>query len=137
MPDIEVNETVSPAQTSLLRKDGHYTIEVRVRHACATPLDDLCVCARGAISSRLCFAQGAAINAYSRFKCGQPEHDGDEDLVEYFYVVMHHNTASGKSRRPRRPDEKEEWAECVNRLRSRYGDTIPVLWMPKTAEEAA
>ena len=58
-----------------------------------------------------------------------------EDLVEYYYVVMHYSTASGKSRRPRTRQEKQEWAECVERLRKRFGE-IPVLWLPQTQPAA-
>ena len=75
-------------------------------------------------------SQGACGNAYSRMKTGLPPKDGDDDLIEYYYVVLHYGTATGKSRRPRNREEKQEWNQCIERLKERYGqDQVPTLWL--------
>ena len=39
--------------------------------------------------------QEAAENARSREKTGLKAHEGDEDLIDYYYLVMHPNTQHG------------------------------------------
>lgn len=64
--------------------------------------------------------QGAAENARSRMKTGLPAKDGDEDLIDYYYMVMHPNTAEGKDRR-REKLKGDDWSSSHERLVGRFG----------------
>lgn len=52
-----------------------------------------------------------------------PAHDGDDDLVDYYYMVMHPNTAEGKERR-REKLKSEEWAKAHERLVAIFGPEV-------------
>ena len=57
-------------------------------------------------------------------KTGLPALEGDDDLVDYYYIVMYPNTISGAQYRT---DKKEEWPETMKRLADRFG----FEWPPK------
>ena len=78
--------------------------------------------------SRLLFAQMDADNARSRSKTNLPPLDGDADLIEYYYIVMHCHTQSGFDYR--RSMGKSFWNETVPRLKERYGEDAPGLIKP-------
>ena len=62
--------------------------------------------------------QGAAENARSREKTGLKAHEGDEDLVDYYYLVMHPNTQHGLDLR--RTDGKRFRLEACPKLKERF-----------------
>ena len=69
-----------------------------------------------------------ADNARSRSKTNLPPLDGDADLIEYYYIVMHCHTQSGFDYR--RSMGKSFWNETVPRLKERYGEDAPGLVKP-------
>ena len=66
-------------------------------------------------------AQGAAINARSRMKTGLPAKEGDDDLVDWYYIAMNPNTATGKEMKK---EKKHEWPDVKKRLAERYGEWV-------------
>ena len=66
-------------------------------------------------------AQGAADNARSRMKTGLPAKEMDEDLIDYYYIAMHPNTATGKERKK---EKKAEWPEIKARLAVKFGEWV-------------
>lgn len=92
----------------------------RERLSCVGPF---CVChARRDI-------QGAAENARSREKTGLKAHEGDEDLVDYYYLVMHPNTQHGLDLR--RSDGKRFRLEACPKLKERFPQSFQ--YVPFTA----
>ena len=75
---------------------------------------------------RLSFAQTAADNARSRMKTNLPAKDGDEDLIEYYYIIQHPFTQSGFDYR--RSVGKKFWKETAPRLKARFGEDAPGLY---------
>ncbi|KAL1526186.1 hypothetical protein AB1Y20_014914 [Prymnesium parvum] len=65
--------------------------------------------------------QGAASGARNRMKTGLPPLEGDDDLVDYYYIAMHPNCATGKQLRK---EKKREWPEIKARLAERFGDWV-------------
>ena len=53
-------------------------------------------------------------------KTGLPAKDMDDELIDYYYIVMHPNTAEGKERR-REKLKGEEWAASHQKLVARFG----------------
>ena len=43
----------------------------------------------------------AAENARARFKRGEDDREGDDDLVNYYYTVMQYRSAEGRKRKPK------------------------------------
>ena len=74
--------------------------------------------------------QTAADNARSREKTGLEAKAGDEDLVDYYYIVMHPFTQSGFERRKY---ARQFRREAVPRLLERFGPS-PGLDPPKERE---
>ena len=68
-------------------------------------------------------SQFAADNARSRDKTGLPPKDGDDDLIDYYYFVLHPNTTTTFEMR-RNGGRKIFRKESVPRLRSRFGEHI-------------
>ena len=66
----------------------------------------------------------AAENARSREKTGLPPLEGDEDLVDYYYIIMHPHTAQGKDRRE--ASGRIFKREAIPRLMARFGEYIPL-----------
>ena len=66
--------------------------------------------------------QGAAENARSREKTGLKAHEGDEDLVDYYYLVMHPNTQHGLDLR--RSDGKRFRLEACPKLKERFSQSF-------------
>jgi len=67
--------------------------------------------------------EDAAGNAYSRNKTYLAALDGDDDLLDYFYIWMNPNTASAKSRRRELMENEEGRAELraiKERLEARF-----------------
>ena len=60
-----------------------------------------------------------AMNARSREKTGLAAKDGDEDLIDYYHLVMHPNTTSTFERS--RGYTKTFKNEVVPRLKDRFG----------------
>ena len=77
----------------------------------------------------------AADNARSREKTGLPPLEGDEDLVDYYYIIMHPHTAQGKDRRESSNRIFKE--EAVPRLMARFGEFIPLHEKYLTPEQNA
>mmetsp|Transcript_12028 Transcript_12028/g.30309 ORF Transcript_12028/g.30309 Transcript_12028/m.30309 type:complete len:83 (+) Transcript_12028:44-292(+) len=73
--------------------------------------------------------EGFAENARSRRKTGLPEKEGDEDLIHYYYMIMHPNTAQGKAERK---EYKQEWPEMKERLAARFGEWMKDEKIPYT-----
>ena len=67
-------------------------------------------------------AQGAADCARSRYKTGLPALEGDEDLIAYYYICLHPNTAQGKDRR--QATKGKERREIYNRLKETFGEQV-------------
>ena len=65
--------------------------------------------------------EDAAESARSRFKCGVDEQWGDDDLVSYYYTVMHHRSAEGRTRKPR--SQKVSLSHSLRRCLNRPHDT--------------
>ncbi|KAL1514444.1 hypothetical protein AB1Y20_003543 [Prymnesium parvum] len=65
--------------------------------------------------------EGACENARSRMKTGLPALEGDDDLVDYYYMSMNRNSASGKEMRRQK---KAEWPAIKKRLAEKYGDWV-------------
>ena len=59
--------------------------------------------------------------------------EGDEDLIEYYYIVLHPFTQTGFDYR--RSSSKKFWAETVPRLKTRFGENSPGLINPKDAKK--
>ena len=51
---------------------------------------------------------------------------GDEDLIEYYYIVLHPNTQTGFDYR--RSCGKKFWKETAGRLKERWGENSPGLY---------
>ena len=66
--------------------------------------------------------QGAAENARSREKTGLKAQEGDEDLVDYYYLTMHPNTQHGLDLR--RSDGKRFRLEAAPKLKERFPDSF-------------
>ena len=66
--------------------------------------------------------QEAAENARSREKTGLKAHEGDEDLIDYYYLVMHPNTQHGLDLR--RSDGKRFRVEACPKLKERFPDSF-------------
>ena len=64
--------------------------------------------------------QTAADNARSRMKTNLEAKEGDEDLIEYYYIVLHPFTHSGFDYR--RSVGRKFWRETVPRLKARFGE---------------
>lgn len=62
-------------------------------------------------------------------KTGLPALDGDDDLVDYYYMVMHPNTATGKETRK---EKKKEWPEIRERLAAKFGEWLMDEKLPYT-----
>ena len=62
----------------------------------------------------------AAENARSREKTGLPALEGDEDLVLYYYLVMHGHTSTGQSYRD--TDSKRFRLEVLPKLVEQFGE---------------
>ena len=75
------------------------------------------------------FVQTAADNARSRMKTNLEAKPGDEDLIEYYYIVLHPNTQSGFDYR--RSVGKKFWKETAPRLKTRFGESSPGLYVPE------
>ena len=73
--------------------------------------------------SPLARTQGDCDNARSRWKTGLPAQDGDDDLILWYYCVLHPMTASGKEKR-KEMRNTDEWKECKERLSAKYGDWV-------------
>ena len=67
----------------------------------------------------------AADNARSRMKTNLEAKPGDEDLIEYYYIVLHPFTQSGFEYR--RTCAKKFWGETRWRLIERFGEGSPGL----------
>tara|TARA_B110000046_G_scaffold163729_1_gene178850 strand:- start:7 stop:231 length:225 start_codon:yes stop_codon:yes gene_type:complete len=65
----------------------------------------------------------AADNARSRDKTGLPPLDGDDDLIEYYYFVLHPNTTTTFDMR-KEGGKKKFRTESLPRLRAKFGDHI-------------
>merc|ERR1712060_599663 len=78
---------------------------------------------------RLMKIEDAAGNAYSRHKTGLRELEGDEDLLDYFYIWMNPNTATAKSRR-RELMEDAESRKALRAMKDRLEGRFPgeVFW---------
>ena len=73
------------------------------------------------------------MNARSRDKTGLPAWEGDEDLIDYYYCVMHPQTESGRERR--RTDAKRVRKEVIPRLLGIYGHIpLPDKYLPEGYE---
>ena len=80
--------------------------------------------------------QGAAENARSREKTGLKAQEGDEDLVDYYYLVMHPNTESGREMRV--TDGKEFRVNAVPNLKQRFPNEVKLpQWVIDKMEKAA
>ena len=55
--------------------------------------------------------------------------EGDEDLIEYYYIVLHPQTMTGFEYR--RSVGKKFWRETRTRLMERFGDNCPGLYIPE------
>ena len=77
----------------------------------------------------------AAENARAREKTGLEPLDGDEDLVDYYYIIMHPQTAQGKDRRESSNVTFKQ--EAVPRLMARFGEFIPLHNKYLTPEQLA
>ena len=64
----------------------------------------------------------AALNARSREKTGLKAHEGDEDLVDYYYLVMNPNTRHGLDLRL--SDGKRFRVEACPRLKERFPNSF-------------
>ena len=65
--------------------------------------------------------EGAAENARSREKTGLKAIEGDEDLVDYYYLCMHPNTQHGLDLR--KTDAKRFRTEVMPNLKERFPET--------------
>jgi len=75
--------------------------------------------------------EGAADNARSRMKTNLEAKPGDEELIEYYYIVMHPFTMTGFEYR--RNYGKSFWkgGGSADKLRDRFGETqCPGLYTP-------
>lgn len=61
-------------------------------------------------------------------KTNLPAKPGDEDLIEYYYIVLHPFTQSGFDYR--RTVGKKFWRETVPKLKERFGENAPGLYVP-------
>ena len=64
----------------------------------------------------------AALNARSREKTGLKAHEGDEDLVDYYYLVMNPNTRHGLDLRL--TDGKRFRVDACPRLKERFPNSF-------------
>jgi len=73
----------------------------------------------------------AAGNAYSRSKTGVEPKEFDEDLVDYYYLVLNPNTTTARDLRG--TDAKRFKNEVLPRLKERFGaDYVQhPFWYPK------
>ena len=78
--------------------------------------------------------QSQADNARSRMKTGLEAKEGDEELIQYYYIVMHPFTMTGFEYR--RNEGAQFWKESVPKLKARFGeDRCPGLNKPLNAKE--
>ena len=77
----------------------------------------------------------AAGNAYSRSKTGLAPKEGDEDLVDYYYLVLNPNCTTARDLR--QTDAKRFRTEALPRLKSRFGENgvQHPFWCPRPKEE--
>ena len=81
------------------------------------------------LTSKFRVLQTAADNARSRMKTNLEAKEGDEDLIEYYYIVLHPQTMTGFEYR--RSVGKKFWRETRTRLMERFGDNCPGLYIPE------
>jgi len=62
-------------------------------------------------------------------KTGLPALEGDDDLIDYYYMVMHPNCAQGKEMRK---EKKKEWPQIRERLAAKHGDWLNEEKLPYT-----
>ena len=79
--------------------------------------------------------QTAADNARSRMKTNLEAKPGDDDLIEYYYIVLHPFTQSGFEYR--RTSSKKFWTQSVVRLKERFGEGAPGLMRDETKKWGA
>jgi len=77
----------------------------------------------------------SAGNAYSRSKTGLESKDGDEDLVDYYYLVLNPNTTTARDLRG--TDGKRFKTEVLPRLKERFGENQVQhpFWFPRPKED--
>ena len=73
----------------------------------------------------------AAGNAYSRSKTGLEPKEGDEDLIDYYYLVLNPNCNTARDLRG--SDGKRFLHEVLPRLKARFGDenVQHPFWFPR------
>jgi hypothetical protein len=73
----------------------------------------------------------AAGNAYSRSKTGLEPKEGDEDLIDYYYLVLNPNCNTARDLRG--SDGKRFLHEVLPRLKTRFGDenVQHPFWFPR------
>ena len=73
----------------------------------------------------------AAGNAYSRSKTGLEPKEGDEDLIDYYYLVLNPNCNTARDLRG--SDGKRFLSEVLPRLKARFGDenVQHPFWFPR------
>ena len=52
---------------------------------------------------------------------------GDEDLIEYYYIILHPFTQTGFEYR--RSCKRKFWRDTVPRLKERFGEEIPGIYI--------
>ena len=77
----------------------------------------------------------AAGNAYSRSKTGLEPKEGDEDLVDYYYLVLNPNTTTARDLRG--TDGKRFKNEALPRLKEKFGENYVQhpFWAPRPKVE--